>query len=65
MSALSSRTRDIELVATAPTTHYQSYHLARMFASLDHLSRGRAAWNILAKENFRIMKRDTLEQENL
>jgi len=47
LSALSSRTRDIGLVGTATTTYNQPYHLARMFASLDHLSRGRAAWNIV------------------
>lgn len=46
-SALSSRTQDIGFVATASTTYYQPYHLARMFASLDLLSRGRAAWNIV------------------
>lgn len=47
LSALSSRTKDIGLVATATTTYHQPYHLARMFASLDHLSGGRAAWNIV------------------
>lgn len=47
MAALSSRTRHIGLVATATTTYYEPYHLARMFASLDHLSRGRGAWNIV------------------
>ncbi|SDK05262.1 FMN-dependent oxidoreductase, nitrilotriacetate monooxygenase family [Bradyrhizobium sp. Rc2d] len=47
LSALSSRTHKIGLVATATTTYHQPYHLARMFASLDHLSRGRAAWNIV------------------
>lgn len=47
LSALSSRTQNIGLVATATTTYHQPYHLARMFASLDHLSRGRAAWNIV------------------
>ncbi|WP_082654099.1 LLM class flavin-dependent oxidoreductase [Bradyrhizobium pachyrhizi] len=47
LSALSSRTHDIGLVGTATTTYHQPYHLARMFASLDHLSRGRAAWNIV------------------
>ncbi|WP_234685943.1 LLM class flavin-dependent oxidoreductase [Bradyrhizobium monzae] len=46
-SALSSRTQDIGFVATASTTYYQPYHLARMFASLDLLSQGRAAWNIV------------------
>ncbi|WP_028351665.1 LLM class flavin-dependent oxidoreductase [Bradyrhizobium murdochi] len=47
LSALSSRTENIGLVATATTTYHHPYHLARMFASLDHLSRGRAAWNIV------------------
>ncbi|MHC1948362.1 LLM class flavin-dependent oxidoreductase [Bradyrhizobium sp. UFLA06-06] len=47
MSALSARTQNIGLVATATTTYCQPYHLARMFASLDHLSRGRAGWNIV------------------
>ncbi|MCP1838466.1 FMN-dependent oxidoreductase (nitrilotriacetate monooxygenase family) [Bradyrhizobium sp. USDA 4524] len=47
LSALSSRTQKIGLVATATTTYNQPYHLARMLASLDHLSRGRAAWNIV------------------
>ncbi|OCK60077.1 LLM class flavin-dependent oxidoreductase [Bradyrhizobium sp. LMTR 3] len=47
LSALSSRTQNIGLVATATTTYQQPYHLARMLASLDHLSRGRAAWNIV------------------
>ncbi|AVA24211.1 LLM class flavin-dependent oxidoreductase [Rhizobium sp. NXC24] len=47
LSALSARTRDIGLIATASTTYNQPYHIARMFASLDHLSEGRAAWNIV------------------
>ncbi|MDH2406770.1 LLM class flavin-dependent oxidoreductase [Bradyrhizobium sp. SSUT18] len=47
LSALSSRTKDIGLVGTATTTYHQPYHLARMLASLDHLSRGRAGWNIV------------------
>ncbi|EPE93636.1 LLM class flavin-dependent oxidoreductase [Rhizobium grahamii] len=47
MAALSAKTRNIGLVATASTTYCQPYHLARIFASLDHLSGGRAAWNIV------------------
>lgn len=47
LSALSSRTQNIGLVATATTTYNQPYHLARMLASLDHLSGGRAAWNVV------------------
>ncbi|MCP3380220.1 LLM class flavin-dependent oxidoreductase [Bradyrhizobium sp. CCGUVB4N] len=51
LSALSSRTQHIGLVATATTTYHQPYHLARMIASLDHLSHGRAAWNIVTSGN--------------
>ncbi|WFU62524.1 LLM class flavin-dependent oxidoreductase [Bradyrhizobium brasilense] len=51
LSALSSRTRNIGFVATATTTYHQPYHLARMIASLDHLSHGRAAWNIVTSGN--------------
>ncbi|MHB0773986.1 LLM class flavin-dependent oxidoreductase [Bradyrhizobium sp. 1.29L] len=47
LSALSQRTKDIGLIATVTTTYNQPYHLARMFASLDHLSRGRIGWNIV------------------
>ncbi|WP_229166601.1 LLM class flavin-dependent oxidoreductase [Bradyrhizobium altum] len=43
LSALSARTKEIGFVATATTTYHQPYHLARMFASLDHFSHGRAA----------------------
>lgn len=51
LSALSSRTQQIGLVATATTTYNEPYHLARMLASLDHLSRGRGAWNIVTSAN--------------
>ncbi|WP_426411832.1 LLM class flavin-dependent oxidoreductase [Bradyrhizobium ganzhouense] len=50
LSTLSAKTQRIGLVATATTTYHQPYHLARTFASLDHLSRGRAAWNIVTSE---------------
>ncbi|MEY9981566.1 FMN-dependent oxidoreductase (nitrilotriacetate monooxygenase family) [Bradyrhizobium yuanmingense] len=51
LSALSSRIKNIGFVATATTTYHQPYHLARMMASLDHLSHGRAAWNIVTSGN--------------
>src|ERR1700679_1941197 len=47
LSALAMVTRDIGLVATASTTYNEPYHLARKFASLDHISHGRAGWNIV------------------
>lgn len=45
LSALSMVTSHIGLAATASTTYHEPMNLARMFASLDHLSGGRAAWN--------------------
>lgn len=51
LSALSSKIRNVGFVATATTTYHQPYHLARMMASLDHLSHGRAAWNIVTSGN--------------
>lgn len=47
LAALTSSTERIGLVATASTTYSEPYNLARQFASLDHLSRGRAGWNIV------------------
>jgi FMN-dependent oxidoreductase (nitrilotriacetate monooxygenase family) len=48
MAAGSSR---LGLGATYSTTHYAPYHVARAFATLDHLSGGRAAWNIVTSVN--------------
>ncbi len=47
LSALSTVTEKIGLVATASTTYNEPFHLARKFASLDHLSSGRAGWNLV------------------
>ncbi|MGG2201377.1 MULTISPECIES: LLM class flavin-dependent oxidoreductase [Paenibacillus] len=47
LSALSAVTEYIGLAATVTTTYTEPYHIARMFASLDHLSGGRAAWNVV------------------
>ncbi len=46
-AALSQVTSHIGFVATASTTYEHPYLLARKFASLDHLSKGRAAWNVV------------------
>ena len=51
LSALSVVTTKIGLAATASTTYDEPYHIARRFASLDHLSNGRAAWNIVTTGN--------------
>ena len=44
-------TDHIGLGATYSTTYYTPFHVARTFASLDHLSGGRAAWNIVTSVN--------------
>jgi FMN-dependent oxidoreductase (nitrilotriacetate monooxygenase family) len=46
-AALSRVTRNIGLVVTASTTYTHPYHLARLTLSLDHLSNGRAGWNVV------------------
>lgn len=46
-AALSQVTKHIGFVATASTTYEDPYLLARKFASLDHISKGRAAWNVV------------------
>ena len=51
LSALAAVTDRIGLVATASTTFEQPYHIARRFASLDHISGGRAGWNIVTTAN--------------
>jgi alkanesulfonate monooxygenase len=51
LSALAGATERIGLVATASTTFDEPYHVARRFASLDHISGGRAGWNIVTTSN--------------
>ncbi|MNI07835.1 Nitrilotriacetate monooxygenase component A [compost metagenome] len=47
ISALSIATQRIGLAATASTTYNEPYHIARKFATVDHLSQGRVAWNVV------------------
>ncbi|TSB47845.1 LLM class flavin-dependent oxidoreductase [Alkalicoccobacillus porphyridii] len=47
ISSLSAVTKHIKLAATASTTYHEPYHIARMFATLNHLSQGRVAWNVV------------------
>src|SRR5471032_2713703 len=51
LSALAMVTERIGLVATASTTFDEPYHVARRFASLDHISNGRAGWNVVTTSN--------------
>jgi FMN-dependent oxidoreductase (nitrilotriacetate monooxygenase family) len=47
LAALAAATSRVGLVATASTTYTEPFNLARQFASIDHISNGRAAWNIV------------------
>ena len=47
LAALAVATSRIGLIATASTTYTEPFNLARQFASIDHISNGRAAWNIV------------------
>src|SRR3954465_5156150 len=51
LSALAGATEHLGLIATASTTFDEPFHIARRFASLDHLSGGRAGWNIVTTAN--------------
>jgi N-acetyl-S-(2-succino)cysteine monooxygenase len=47
LAALAMVTQRIGLVATVSTTYSEPFHVARKFASLDHISGGRAGWNVV------------------
>ena len=51
LPALAVTTRHLGLIATASTTYNDPYHVARKFASLDHISGGRAGWNVVTSAN--------------
>lgn len=51
LSALAAVTEHVGLVATASTSFNEPYHIARKFASLDHISGGRAGWNLVTSSN--------------
>ena len=51
LSAIAMHTRHIGLLATATTTYEEPFSLARKFASLDHISKGRACWNVVTSSN--------------
>jgi FMN-dependent oxidoreductase (nitrilotriacetate monooxygenase family) len=58
LPALALITHRIGLIATASTTYNEPYNIARKFASIDHLSGGRAGWNLVTSlgggENFNL-----------
>jgi len=51
ISALAAVTKNIGLTATLTTTYNEPFHVARKFGAIDHLSKGRAAWNVVTSAN--------------
>jgi FMN-dependent oxidoreductase (nitrilotriacetate monooxygenase family) len=50
LAGLAARTTHIGLIATVTTTYNEPYHVARRFASIDHISGGRAGWNLVTSQ---------------
>ncbi|GGC42944.1 monooxygenase [Siccirubricoccus deserti] len=50
IAALAAVTENIGLVSTATTTYAEPYDLARRFATIDHISGGRAGWNLVTSQ---------------
>ena len=51
LPALAAVTKHLGLIATGTTTYNEPYHIARRFASIDHISNGRAGWNLVTSQN--------------
>jgi FMN-dependent oxidoreductase (nitrilotriacetate monooxygenase family) len=51
LSALAVSTDRIGLAATVSTSYYEPYNVARIFASIEHLSGGRACWNVVTSDH--------------
>src|ERR1700678_605761 len=51
LSAIAAVTTHLGLAATATTSYHEPYNVARAFASLDHISGGRAGWNVVTSAN--------------
>src|SRR5439155_27377588 len=47
LASIAAATSRIGLIATASTTYFDPYNLARLFLSVDQLSKGRVGWNIV------------------
>jgi len=51
LCAMAAVTKHIGLGATYSTTYYEPFHVARLFQTLDHMTGGRAAWNVVTSLN--------------
>ena len=62
LAAMARVTRHLGLAATMSTAFYHPFHIARAFATLDHISGGRAAWNVVTSANDREAQNFGLEK---
>lgn len=51
ISTLAAVTKNIGLTATLTTTYNEPFQVARKYSAIDHLSKGRAAWNVVTSAN--------------
>lgn len=51
LMAMAAATRHLGLGCTYSTTYYEPFHVARLFATLDLMTRGRVAWNVVTSVN--------------
>lgn len=51
LAALAVSTTRLGLVGTVSTSYYEPYNVARIFASIDHLSKGRVCWNVVTSDH--------------
>jgi FMN-dependent oxidoreductase (nitrilotriacetate monooxygenase family) len=65
LTALAGATERIGLIATASTSYNSPYNLARKFASLDHVSGGRAGWNVVTTAGAEAARNFGLDDEPL
>ena len=56
LSAVATHTKNIGLVATASSTYNSPFNLARRIASLDHISGGRAGWNVVTSFDSQVVE---------
>jgi FMN-dependent oxidoreductase (nitrilotriacetate monooxygenase family) len=62
LSAVATHTRNIGLVATMSSTYNSPFNLARRVSSLDHISRGRAGWNVVTSFDSEVSKNFGLDE---
>ncbi|HEY0274570.1 MAG TPA: LLM class flavin-dependent oxidoreductase, partial [Paenirhodobacter sp.] len=51
ITALSQHTERLGFVATASTSYYEPYNIARLFGMADHISGGRVCWNVVTSDH--------------